>query len=266
MADGAFNQMAADYDDVFTNSLIGKLQRTIVWEYLYEQFDFGPDFKVLELNCGTAEDACMFAQKGSKVTATDISSEMLSKSNAKAEQLGVSGLIEFQQLNIDQVSNFQSNYKYDLVFSNFGGLNCVSEQSLAALREKLTNLLTPQGRFVAVVMPSKCMMETLYFLSRFNWKSAFRRGEKKVDWKNDQGDLSSIYYYSPKVFEALFEASFSTEGLIPVGFFVPPSYTETFFKRHQRILGMLEKMDCQFKSPTFSGLSDHFLIDLKIKN
>jgi hypothetical protein len=33
MSETVFSSMAADYDEVFTNSKIGKLQRDLVWKY-----------------------------------------------------------------------------------------------------------------------------------------------------------------------------------------------------------------------------------------
>lgn len=265
-SDGAFNQMATDYDAVFTNSTIGRLQRQRVWDYLGRNIQFPEGFRVLELNCGTGEDATIFAQKGCSVTATDISSEMLRLSKAKADNKGVSDAIDFVKLDIDKISEHNFEQQFDLVFSNFGGLNCVTEASLRNLSQKLKSTLKPNGRLVTVVMPAKCMMETLYFLSRFDVKNAFRRGSKQVDWENDQGELSSIYYYSPSEFASFFKSEFVVDGVAPIGFCIPPSYTEPFFSRHQRILGVLDKVDQVLDQSFFSGLSDHYLIDFKVKN
>ncbi|MGB0368451.1 MAG: SAM-dependent methyltransferase, partial [Flavobacteriales bacterium] len=243
MSDGAFNQMAADYDAVFTNSKIGRLQREIVWSYLNENLEFGTEFRVLELNCGTGEDASIFAKKGCEVTATDISSEMLAVARCKAAKQDVSSLIEFKSVDLNAIDKHTFEHKYDLVFSNFGGLNCVSKESLQLLSEKLQSLLKPEGRFVAVVMPSFCLMESVYFLLKFQFEKAFRRLRNKVAWTNDEGETISIYYYSPSQFKSIIGERFTVQSHIPVGLWVPPSYTEQFFQRHQRILGFLSRME-----------------------
>jgi ubiquinone/menaquinone biosynthesis C-methylase UbiE len=265
MGDGVFNKMAIDYDAVFTNSKIGQLQREKVWKYLNDNFQFADNFRVLELNCGTGEDASIFAQKGCRVTATDISSQMLKVSTAKAEKLGVSASIEFTTLDLNSIEEHHFEDKYDLVFSNFGGLNCVSESSLRSLKDTLASVLKPNGRFVAVVMPAKCMMETIYFLLRLEVGKAFRRGEKQVEWKNDQGEVSMIHYYSPNEFRDSFKEVFEMKTLLPIGLWIPPSYTEQFFNRHGRILDALKSMEYIFNFSLLSSISDHYLIDFKLK-
>ncbi len=67
---------------------------------------------------------------------------------------------------------------FDLVFSNFGGLNCLSLQQLSALAPHIDTALKPGGYFVAVVMGRFCWWETLYFLLKGKWASAFRRSKE----------------------------------------------------------------------------------------
>ncbi|MFT4680522.1 MAG: ubiquinone/menaquinone biosynthesis C-methylase UbiE [Granulosicoccus sp.] len=266
MVDGAFNQMAVDYDDVFTNSRIGELQREKVSQYINQNIQLGKNIRVLELNCGTGEDALRFAQEGCKTTATDISSEMLNVARNKAEKADFSSLIEFEILDIEAIQEHKLEHKYDLVFSNFGGLNCVTQSGLAKLSTAMKSILNPNGRFVAVVMPDKCLMESIYFVLKLQLGKAFRRGNKKVEWINDTGESVMIYYYSPKEFQSVFEEVFSLEAKLPVGLWIPPSYTEQFFQRYPCILAFLSRLE-NTCSPSFtSRISDHYLIDLKIKN
>jgi ubiquinone/menaquinone biosynthesis C-methylase UbiE len=266
MSGGAFDSMAAGYDDEFTNSQIGRLQRDKVWDYLDSNFQFSKNFRVFELNCGTGEDAIRLAQRGCKVVATDISPEMIDVARNKAEKAGVSDHIEFKTLNLDKVKSADFVGEFDLIFSNFGGLNCVSRTTLEILQKVFATSLSPQGRFIAVVMPTACMMESLYFLSRFQIGNAFRRGKKKVEWKNEIGEALMIHYYSPKEFAEPFEESFASDQQVPVGLWVPPSCTEAFFQRHNRTLNVLASLE-QHLSPSFlAGIADHYLIDLKLKN
>ena len=55
----AFDSLAAKYDDLFTRSVIGRAQRGAVWEALVDRFE--PGAHILELNCGTGEDAVYLA-------------------------------------------------------------------------------------------------------------------------------------------------------------------------------------------------------------
>ena len=56
----AFSSLAASYDDLFTRSTIGRAQRNVVWDVLLNAFE--PGTRILELNCGTGEDALFLAR------------------------------------------------------------------------------------------------------------------------------------------------------------------------------------------------------------
>ena len=77
----AFDQIASSYDETFTYTEIGKKQRNIVWDYLKRTLPADTQLDILELNCGTGEDALFLANIGHSVTATDASEEMLNITN-----------------------------------------------------------------------------------------------------------------------------------------------------------------------------------------
>ena len=266
MSNGPFDGMAKSYDQVFTNTEVGRLQREKVWEYLDATFDFNKGLSVLELNCGTGEDAIRFAQRGCTVTATDISEEMLEIGRVKASKAGLGDQLKFERLDVSRIKVEDLNHKYDLVFSNFGGLNCVPLSKIRSLQHALWDGLRSRGRFVAVVMPAGCMMETFYFMCKLQPAAAFRRGKKSVEWVNVKGESHSIYYHSPRRFVDQFGRRFKTKIILPIGYWVPPSYTEPFFQRHPKWLDMLARLEQTAQHPILAGISDHYLIDLKIKN
>ncbi|WP_199899091.1 hypothetical protein, partial [Ideonella sp. B508-1] len=65
MSVAAFDTVARDYDRDFTHSLVGMAQRRVVWDVLddWQARRSGPG-AVLELNCGTGEDALHLARAG----------------------------------------------------------------------------------------------------------------------------------------------------------------------------------------------------------
>jgi ubiquinone/menaquinone biosynthesis C-methylase UbiE len=67
----AFDSIADQYDDIFTHSLIGRAQRDVVWDALKKTFR--PGERVLEINCGTGEDALFLSKMGVSVHACDAS-------------------------------------------------------------------------------------------------------------------------------------------------------------------------------------------------
>jgi len=83
----AFDELAAGYDADFTAGAIGSLLRAAVWRRLGARFAAGD--RVLELNCGTGEDAVHLASRGVRVLATDASAAMLEVARRKAAAAGV---------------------------------------------------------------------------------------------------------------------------------------------------------------------------------
>ena len=83
----AFDSAAISYDEAFTHTPIGRLQRRRVWRYMRKVLAPYEQARILELNCGTGEDACFFAEMGHEVLATDISEEMLRVTEQKAAAL-----------------------------------------------------------------------------------------------------------------------------------------------------------------------------------
>jgi len=71
----AFDRVAASYDDSFTRTVIGQAQRKQVWKRLLKAF--APGDRILELNCGTGEDARFLAIRGRRIVACDGSAEMI---------------------------------------------------------------------------------------------------------------------------------------------------------------------------------------------
>ena len=70
-----FDEIAPRYDEVWTRSPIGRLQRDAVWRRLDDLFH--PGEKLLDLGCGTGEDALHFMSRGMQVSGIDASPEMV---------------------------------------------------------------------------------------------------------------------------------------------------------------------------------------------
>ena len=161
-----FDHIAQEYDKVFTNSRIGQIQRSLVHQYLEEELPEKESLKILELNCGTGEDAIWLAEKGHQVVATDISPEMVSVARHKSMVKGLGNQIQLKQLSLEQVGMGAVRQKFDWVFSNFGGINCIDDLKLEKLMHELANILHPGGRLIMVIMSRMCLWESAYFLSK----------------------------------------------------------------------------------------------------
>jgi SAM-dependent methyltransferase len=260
-----FNTIANTYDQTFSNTLIGKAQRDIVWEYLDKHLP-AKSISILEINCGTGEDAIYLAGKGHSVLATDASTEMIQIVEQKISTNNLSNKIETGVWDLNNPFPF-ANKKFDLIFSNFGGLNCLSPDSINKLSKSCTELLNENGKLIFVVMGRFCLMETIYFLLKGKFKSAFRRSSKKPVQAKLGGDaMIDIWYYKPSELRKNFSGDFKYIRKRPVGLFVPPSYMERIMKNNKWLFSFLLFWDRLFRSVSFlSGLSDHFLIEFNKK-
>jgi len=290
----AFDTIAKDYDQSFTDTAVGRLLRERVWAVFGDwgiggledsehdtpnpQIHKSTNPQALELNCGTGEDAIWLAKRGWQVLATDVSAEMVAEARAKAVvelseslQLSESSTeeepIQFQVCSFAEISRF-TDRQFDLVFSNFGGLNCVSPEDLKNLAFNLQKLIAPGGLFIAVVMSRFCWQETLYFLLKGKPREAFRRlSRKPVNARLDEKTNVPTWYFSPKEFQNLFQIKdqrLKTKCRVyPVGFWLPPSYLNSFFEKHPRLLRLLNFLEKNFSPSRLAPAADHFLICLK---
>lgn len=266
-----FDHIAKDYDTDFTHSEIGKCQRRSVYKYLDSLFQKNNNKtnNTLELNCGTGEDAIWFAKKGHTVLATDISPEMINVAQEKAK--GIDNL-KFKQLDINNLNVISSNpetsgekSKFDLIFSNFGGLNCLNKIELKIFFESTSKLLTKNGKLIIVIMPKNTLWERIYFILKGKFKTAFRRNTNKEVRVNVEGKKVNTWYYNPKDIQKLGNDYFKVTKTKPIGFFIPPSYLETYFKKHKRLLRILDNLEKRIgKFGFLSRFSDHYLIEFKV--
>ena len=141
VASTSFDAVADDYDAQFTDTLIGRVQRGLVWAHLETVLEGGAK-DVLELNCGTGEDARWMSEAGHRVFATDISPKMVQVTQSKLPQIdtAVVGLSDLGECSVLE------GRKFDVIFSNFGGLNCVNPNALGGMADLSRASRRPSAR------------------------------------------------------------------------------------------------------------------------
>jgi len=258
----SFDIAATTYDSNFTESAIGKLQRRRVLHFLQHSLP-NQSLKILEINCGTGEDALWLAGKGHLVIATDISEHMIATARKKIAEENLDSFVTAARLSFDELAAHFTDEKFDLIFSDFGGLNCISEIELKKLAEDFSSLLKLNGKLIAVVMGRKCWWERFYFLVKGNFKEAFRRNSKEKVEARIEKEIISTWYYSPKEFRKIFKEHFTFRRMRPVGLFVPPSYLNCFFEDKKFLLSIFNALEKLFPLSFLSNYADHFYIELK---
>ncbi|MEZ5082787.1 MAG: class I SAM-dependent methyltransferase [Bacteroidales bacterium] len=259
-----FDNVAQLYDESFTSSGIGKALRRQVYVYLETILPENKPLDILELNCGTGHDALYFAKRGHNVIATDISSDMIAVANDKAKREKPIASVRFVVSDMRDLSEISNGEKFDLIFSNFGGLNCLDSKDLKILSYKLSLLLKKGGRFIAVVMPKICLWESAYFIVKFKMKNVLRRNTNDSVMVNVGNSKVETWYYSPGDFKRIFVNEFQVVNRKPVGIMLPPSYMEPYYQKKPYALKRLEYAERLIGNiPALSYLADHFLIDFR---
>jgi len=256
-----FDASAKNYDTIFTFSEIGKAQRNLVLQYLSKNILQKEKLNILELNCGTGEDAMYFSKKGHRILATDISKVMLQTAKIKCQNTN----IRFVQQNINTITDKTFTEQFDLIFSNFGGLNCLSKPQLDRFTKISTSLLTSSGKMVLVIMPKQCLWERIYFLLKGKNKKAFRRNTNKPVLANVEGVQIPTWYYNPKDIVTLAKDNYKILAIKPIGMSIPPSYLESFFTNKKGVLKLLIRFEGLFSFRFWARYADHYLIALQKK-
>lgn len=261
-----FDHIASTYESVLSRNAVGQLQRKIVWKYIEQNVVPNLNgFEVLELNWGCDEDAMMFSDKGYNIIATDISIEM--NAITQSPSYSLASRLSSQYLDLDAVDESLQQRKYDLIISNFGGLNCINPEALQKFFSKLPGMLVPGGRFVGVIMNRFCLVESAYYLAKFEFKRAFRR------WTNDEvklrlnGNALRSWYYRPDTIRQWAKPFLNIVKVKPVGLVLPPFHLSTFLFRKKKLLYHLNRLEKTLLNCSFlSGVADHFLIDLEYRS
>jgi ubiquinone/menaquinone biosynthesis C-methylase UbiE len=253
----AFDRMAGSYDAVFTESAIGRAQRGVVWDALKRAFR--PGDRVLELNCGTGEDALFLASRGISVMACDASAGMIEVAERRKSLSSSDGPLEFRVLRNEDLALLASVSCFDGALSNFSGLNCVEDPRQVAL--DLERLVKPGGSALLCISTRICLWEIAWYGVRGNFKKAFRRVRGRTVARLD-GLSVPVWYPTIRCMRQVFSPWFRLRSIRAVGLFVPPSYVESWARKHPRVLAALQGMDRLFAAwPLLRGAGDHVLLE-----
>jgi ubiquinone/menaquinone biosynthesis C-methylase UbiE len=253
-----FDRLAEHYDQLFTHSVIGRIQRNVVWQTLTNTF--APGSNILELNCGTGEDAVFLSQRGFSVFACDASQRMVQVARARILRENQQS-VQVELLPIERLSLLQPQRPFDCAFSNFSGLNCVADLHETA---RQLSILLPPGASLIICMSTKfCVFEILWFLFRGNLKKALRRTSGRAT-AYVGGLPVSLRYFTITQLRELFLPWFVLRSFVGVGVAIPPTFAESWISKHPHILKLLEVIDRKiYRLPGLRVLGDHILLSFE---
>jgi SAM-dependent methyltransferase len=249
----AFDELADNYDAAFTDTAVGRVLRAIVWDRLERRLS--QSRSVLELGCGTGEDALRLASRGIGVVAIDSSPRMVELAQRKAELRGIEGA-QFHCVDMQQLGSALGTQQFDGVLSNFGAINCVPD--LSALVAAVASRLVSGAPLVWVVMGRHVPWEWLWYLPRGQWRKAWRR--LRPSGANFRG--MTIHYPTPAQLCRALRPYFSIERVAPLGIALPPSYAADWLNRSPRALSCLTHLERLAQGASgLASYADHHIVE-----
>jgi ubiquinone/menaquinone biosynthesis C-methylase UbiE len=255
-----WDQTAENYDSIFSETVIGRVQRDAVWRELDKHFQ--PGMRILELNCGTGVDAVHLAARGIRVVACDLSSKMIDAARQRLGGAGLEALVDFRVLATEEIDSLAGDAPFDGAFSNFSGLNCVQDISQTA--RNLARLLKPSAKTLLCMVGRFSLWEMAWHLAEGKPALALHSFRRKPTTHISAQSAVLVHYPSVSDMRRMFAPEFRLRGWKGIGVAVPPSCLEPFARRVPGMVGGLAKIDHYLgRAPIFRSMGDCVLLQFE---
>jgi SAM-dependent methyltransferase len=184
-----FDALVPSYNSMWTDTPRGREQRAAVWREIDGLFRTGD--RVLDLGCGTGDDALHLAELGVDVVGVDSSAQMVEASRRR----GVNASL----LAIEDLVKLKGTFSGSM--SNFGALNCVAD--LRPVAVQLARLVQPGSPVAICLMGRFCLTD---------WRHAIKRFVGHAHWRGME-----IYYPLSRRVRAAFAPGFTFERRVSIG-------------------------------------------------
>lgn len=254
-----FDGAASSYDQDFTHTDLGHWLRQQIWERLIYLFKAGDT--LLEIGCGTGEDAVWLAKQGIHVLATDASPAMLKQTQQKAKSAGVAHLISTQILDLNNLPDAPLG-KFAGIYSNFGAVNCTDDW--AGIAQFLKANIRPQGKVGLGIISPFCLWETIWHGLHFDFATATRRWNGRSQAVLADGSQFKISYPPPRHVRKALSPYFQQTYVSGLGVFLPPSDIFGVIAKRPRIAQVLIATEKRFAQyPPLKYWADHYWIEFE---
>ncbi len=251
-----WNLVADDYDRIFPDTIVGKVQRDAVWYELDRHFEHG--MRILELNCGTGIDAVHLAKRGVRVLACDLSPRMIDHARERAHTAGLDALIDLRVLNTEKMDTLTADEPFDGALSNFSGLNCVRD--IAQVADNLARLLKPGAKVLLCMVGRFSAWESVWHLAHGKPVLALRSFRRKPT--SIPGRAAGLVHYpSVSDMRRMFAPKFRLRDWKGIGVAVPPSCLDPVARTVPTLVGGLATIDCHLsRLPILRSMGDCVLL------
>lgn len=258
-AEAPFDALSKEYDRTFSQTALGQWLRSQVQEKLARHFSAGDH--ILELGCGTGEDALWLARREVAVTATDQSMLMLEQTRNKVAAAGMTHLVQTRQLDLNDLET-DFGKRFDGIFANFGVLNCVEDRR--RLARNLAGWVRPGSNALFVLMNPFCPWEFFWYLAHGRVGQSVRRLQRRLSVSLPGGQRVEVSYPRPGRIAAEFSPAFKMLSLHGLGTFLPPSYLSHLVDRYPALFKYLWRLEKRTAAAfPWTRLNDHYIITLQ---
>lgn len=249
-AASAFSAEAAAYDGGFGRNPVGLLFRHVFQERARALF--APGAHVLDLGCGTGEDALALAAAGIRVTGIDPAPEMVARARAKLEAAGLpEGSCHFAGLAAEDVAELGDGF--DGAYSDFGALNCAD---LATVGRGLERALRPGAPVLLSLLGPRPLPFTLR-------RVLTGVGEPRRSRSPQVGGVPVAVAYpgAAEVRRAL-GGAFAWRPTLGLGVLAPPPDAADWVAGHPQTFGALAAVESVVRGwPLLRELGDHMVLE-----
>ncbi len=211
----AFDALALDYDADFTHTPIARFLRQKTHQRLVHCFHEGQ--KLLEMGCGTGEDALFLAERGIHITATDPSADMRKMTHTKTAH---TGRVHTAHLDLNNLAGAPKE-TFDGAYSNFGVWNCVEDRKKAVAW--LAECVKTGGRVALGIMSPLCLWEIGWHILRAKPSIAFRRWRTSTFAPHPDAPPVNVHCPSIRTLTHDFAPHFKRVHVQPLGVLLPPT-------------------------------------------
>ena len=256
----AFSRTAEKYDSFAKNHPHLTRMRNKVYSHVMRFIPHSS--RILELNAGTGTDAVQLAQRGYFIHATDIAPGMLNRLREKVDELRLHDRVTMEVGSFLALEDMQGG-PFDAVFSDLGGLNCISD--LSPVIRQLPTILKPGGIVTWVLMPHFCLWE-MAEIFRGNLSLAFRRFSRGSVRASLEGLNFDVYYFSPGQVMQWFGNDFQLLALEGLSVITPTAESKNFARWYPRVYRVLSWLDDKL-SPhwPWNGWGDFYILTMRYR-
>ena len=249
--DRIFSEASIIYDKKILSNFINVNIRSLEMSTLLKHSKRG--MKVLEIGCGTGEEAARFVlETGNEITCLEISSGMINFARNKMEKLGIADKFTSVKRPASEIGLVGDSF--DLIYSFNGALN--TEPRIRETANGIYHSLKDGGVLIFSIRNRRCLGESILY-SILGKNERIKDRARETTYVEVVGKKVKSQYYSPGEILSIFERFklIQKKGLAII---FPPYLAEKIPSNFaKRFLTFLEKVLSSL--PFFSSLGDEVI-------